>query len=82
MKKSRARRWLQLPQAKRSQALAVLMGALDEGIDLHRLLDAEMQMRKAGVLLNQALHLTHGGKAALDTALVADAVRIIKGLRP
>ena len=63
---SQAKRWLALPPSQRSRAVAAALGGVKAGIDLGKLIDAAGELRRVGVLLNQAVKLAHMGCAPLE----------------
>jgi hypothetical protein len=69
-----------LPPALRSQAAATMLVAAADGVDLHRLIAAVDQLRRAGVLLNQALHYAYVN-GNFDAASAAEVVQFIQRLR-
>jgi hypothetical protein len=50
-----------LPPALRSQAVSTVLSSVMHGVDLPRVAAATEQMRRLGVLLNQALHHCYTG---------------------
>ena len=48
-----------LPRRARSRAVAVLLGAAAEGVDVPALLASRASLLSAGVLLNQSLRYSH-----------------------
>jgi hypothetical protein len=79
---SQAKRWRDLLPSKRSRAVAAVLGAVDADIDLHRLIDAAGDLRRLGILLNQAVRLAHQGHAPLDVARILAVVEAIEALKP
>jgi hypothetical protein len=80
---SQAKRWLSLPPSERSRAVAAVLGGVDASIDLHRLIDATTDLRRLGVLLNQAVRLAHQDRTPLDFVERVEAVvRAVEALRP
>jgi hypothetical protein len=73
-------RFDELPPALRSQAAATMLVAAADGVDLHRLIAAVDQLRRLGVVLNQAVHYcyVHG---SFDAASAAEVVAFIQRLR-
>jgi hypothetical protein len=74
-------RFDELPPALRSQAAATMLVAAADGVDLHRLIAAVEQLRRAGVLLNQALHYAYlnGNFDAASAAAVVDFIQRLRG---
>jgi hypothetical protein len=70
-----------LPPALRSQAVSTLLIATADGLDLHRVIAAVDQLRRAGVLLNQALHYAYvnGNFDAASAAAVVDFIQRLRG---
>jgi hypothetical protein len=79
---AQAKRWLSMPPSRRSRAVAAVLGAVAVDIDLHRLIDAAGELRRLGVLLNQAVKLAHLGRVPLDAGRVAAVLRAIEALKP
>jgi hypothetical protein len=80
---SQARRWLALPPSQRSRAVAAVLGGVEAGIDLHRLIDGAADVRKAGVLLNQVMRLAHQDRVPLDFVERVEAVvRAVEAMKP
>jgi hypothetical protein len=69
-----------LPPALRSQAAATMLVAAADGVDLHRLIAAVDQLRRLGVVLNQAVHYCYVS-GNFDAASAAAVVAFIQRLR-
>lgn len=69
-----------LPPALRSQAVSTVLIVAADGVDLHRVVAAVDQLRRAGVLLNQALHHAYVN-GNFDAASAAAVVAFIQRLR-
>jgi hypothetical protein len=80
---SQAKRWLALLPSQRSRAVAAVLGSVDAGIDLQRLIDAVADLRRLGILLNQAVRLAHQDRVSLDFVERVEAVvRAVETLKP
>lgn len=80
---SQARRWLSLPPSQRSRAVAAVLGGVETGIDLAKLIDATTDLRRLGGLLNQAVKLAHQGRAPLDFPERVEAIlQALEALKP
>lgn len=69
-----------LPPALRSQAVSTVLVAAADGLDLRAVIAATDQLRRAGVLLNQALHYAYR-EGNFDAASAAAVVAFIQRLR-
>ena len=69
-----------LSPAMRSQAVSALLVAHADGVDWRLLVESVDQIRRVGVLLNQAVHFAHQGRG-LDEGRVIDALIMIERLR-
>jgi hypothetical protein len=70
-----------LPPALRSQAVSTMLVAAADGVDMQRVVAATEQLRRAGVLLNQALHhaYVNGNFNAASAAEVVDFIQRLRG---
>jgi len=71
-----------LPRRARSRAVAALLSATAEGVDVHALLAARDALRAVGVLLNQSLRYSHAEglpDAQLKERVLA-VVRVVEAL--
>lgn len=71
---------LALPPNIRSRAVSTVLIAAADGIDLPGVIAATEQLRRIGVLLNQAVHYAHLGKG-LDVTRLKDCLSFIERLR-
>ncbi|MDR1191742.1 MAG: hypothetical protein LBK60_08815 [Verrucomicrobiales bacterium] len=69
-----------IPPRVRRQIVAALLASVSEGVNLHALTVALEELRRVGVLLNQACHLAHMGKG-LNVERVEAAVKLIDRMR-
>jgi hypothetical protein len=69
-----------LPPALRSQAVSTVLVAAAEGMDLRAVIAATDQLRRAGVLLNQAVHYCHV-HGQFDARAASAVVGLIERLR-
>ncbi len=76
-------RYRALAPRERARAIAAVLGSVEAGIDLGKLIEATTELRRLGVLLNQSVRLAHLGRAALDYIERVEAVvRAVEALRP
>ena len=71
---AQARRWLTLSPSRRSRAVAAVLGSVEVGIDLGKLIEATDELRRLGVLLNQVVRLAHQDRVSLDFVERVEAV--------
>jgi hypothetical protein len=69
-----------LPPALRSQAVSTLLIATADGLDLRRVVAAVDQLRRLGVVLNQAVHYCHV-HGTFDASAASAVVAFIQRLR-
>jgi hypothetical protein len=80
---AQATRWLSLPPSQRSRAVAAVLGGVESGIDLRQLIESTTDLRRLGVLLNQAVRLAHMGRAPLDfIERIETVIEAIEALKP
>jgi len=73
-------RLVALPPRVRSQAVSAVLASVLDGVDLPRVVAACDQMRRLGVLLNQALHYCYRN-GNFDARRVEDIIRFFDRLR-
>jgi hypothetical protein len=69
-----------LPPSMRSQAVSTVLIAAADGIDMPAVIAATEQLRRAGSLLNQALHYAYVS-GSFDAARASEVVRFIDRMR-
>ena len=73
-----AAKLLDLPTKIRSRAVSVILAAHWDKISVEKLIAAQDQFRRLGILLNQSLRAS-GGRD-VDQDALKEAVQIVKGL--
>ncbi len=76
-----ADRLAELPRRLRWRVAALVLGAAFVGVDLVRLVAVQEELRRAGILLNQALHICHRDGVVLDASRVLAVLHLIERLR-
>ena len=78
-----AAKFLALPPSARATAVAASLTAGTDGVDLLKLITSVDELRRVGVLLNQALRLAHQQGAFDEGTMtrVRSVVTFIEGLR-
>lgn len=79
-----AAKLMELPPSSRSTAVAALLVSASGGVDLPRLLASVEEIRRVGVLLNQALRLAYKAGGSLDeetSGRMTQALNLIHQLR-
>jgi len=81
MKWKLAKPWKKMVYSRRSEALVTAKKIAEAGIDPQHFLDAQPELRRAGIMLNPALKLAHQDSPPLDYSdCVLAAVQAVEGL--
>ena len=78
---AQAERLAALPRRQRWRVAALVLGSAFAQLDLGRLVGAQEELRRAGVLLNQGLRACHQDGVVLDASRVMSVVALIENLR-
>ena len=67
----------------RTRAVAAILGSVEVGIDLGKLIEATDELRRLGILLNQVLRLAHQDRVTIDFVERVEAVvQAVEALKP
>lgn len=80
-KKGKARPWLEKSYLTRSEIIAFMEKAEKLGINLDDIPEFKVELKRNGVLLNQAVKLAHQGRVQLDFQdRVMAAVKVVEAM--
>ena len=69
-----------LKRGLRGRTVAFILMSHAQGLDVQKLIESGVELRRLGVLLNQSLRVSRG--TSVDTDALASAVKLIGGLWP
>jgi hypothetical protein len=75
-----ANQLMALKRGLRGRTVAFIILAHAQGLDVQKLIESGVELRRLGVLLNQSLRVSRG--TSVDTDALASAVKLIGGLWP
>ena len=75
-----ANQLMALKRGLRGRTVAFIILSHAQGLDVQKLIESGVELRRLGVLLNQSLRVSRG--TSVDTEALASAVKLIGGLWP
>ena len=75
-----ANQLMALKRGLRGRTVAFIIMSHAQGLDVQKLIESGVELRRLGVLLNQSLRVSRG--TSVDTDALASAVKLIGGLWP